>query len=173
MARLYFLSGTNSDLTGGADFSRYLYPNNNSATTTLSISVAQATTASPEISYGFTSPIDPSIYGTTGNYTVVLDITTTNTNIQASVQLHRVNSAGTIQTSSAISATQTFGASPTTYTFSFTNLSLGTWASGDRLRVDYRFGNAALHSASSFSIAINDPDCYVLTPFNVRSFVTT
>lgn len=169
MARLYFLSSTNSDLTGGADFSRALFYNNNAASTTLSISIAQAAT---EVSRGFTPLLHPSVYGATGNYTVVVDVTTSNSNIFCTITLRRIDSTGTIGTSSATSAEQQFNTTGAK-TFSFTSLNLGTWASGDRLRVDYSFRNSAAHQASSFAIGINDPDTRVETPFNVRSFVTT
>lgn len=170
MARLYFLSSTNSDLTGGADFTRALFYNNNAASTTVSVSVAANTT---DVSYGFTPALHPGVYGDTGNYTVVVDVTTANTNIFCAITLRRVNSSGTVQTSSTASAEQQFNTTGAK-TFSFTSLNLGTWASGDRLRVDYGLrNNATMGGAQSVSLGINDPDTRVETPFNVRGFVVT
>lgn len=168
MARLYFLSSTNSDLTGGADFSRALFYNNMAAATTLSITIAGTTT---ETSRGFTPALHPGVYGATGNYTVTVDVTNTNNNIFCAITLHRINSAGTVQNSSTASAEQQFNTGGVK-TYTFTALNLGTWASGDRLRVDYAFRNSAMNN-QTFTIGINDPDTRVQTPFNVRSFVVT
>lgn len=168
MARLYFLSGTNSDLTGGADFSRALFYNNNAASTTLSVTIAGSAT---ETSYGFTPLLHPSIYGATGNYTVVTNVTTSNSNIFLSIILNRINSTGTVQSSSAASAENNITTTGSK-TFSFTNINLGTWASGDRLRVDYLCRNSAMNN-QSFAIGINDANTNVQTPFNVRGFVVT
>lgn len=168
MARLYFLSSTNSDLTGGADFTRSLFPNNNSAATTFSVTVASSVT---ETSYGFTPPLDPSTSGTTGDYTVNVDVTTANSNHFLSIVLNRVNSAGTVQTSSTASAENNITTTGIK-TFTFTNLNLGTWTSGDRLRVDYRFRNSGMNNQTS-AIGVDDPDCNIITPFTVRGFVVT
>jgi hypothetical protein len=82
------------------------------------------------------------------------------------VTLHRVNSAGTIQTSSSLSAEQTATAGVKTFTFS--SQSLGTWASGDRLRVDYRYRNAA-HGGQSFDAAHGGTDNEVVAPWDTAA----
>ena len=170
MARVYYMTTNNSDLTGGADFNRKLEYEYTGAATALSVSIAAAST---EVSRCYTEPLHPGASGSvTGNYTVSVFCSTANANINGTVTLHRINSAGTIQTSSAASSSVSFGTTGAK-TFSFTSLSLGTFTSSDRLRVDFSFTNAAAHSASSFGIRFNDPDSDVITPFIVRAFVTT
>lgn len=168
MARLYFLSSTNSDLTGGTTFTRTLFYNNNSASTTVSVTTASLITST---NFGFTPPLNPSTSGATGNYTVNVDVTTANNNHFLSIVLARVNSAGTVQSTSTASAENnitTIGIK----TFTFTALDLGIWASGDRLRVSYITRNSAMNNQTS-AIGVNDPDCNIITPFTVRGFVVT
>jgi hypothetical protein len=163
MARIYYFSSVVSDLSGGADFSSYFYPNPGASGNTGSISIAQAAT---EVSYGFTPVLHPGAAGTvTGDYTVDVDITTANTNIFLAIQLHRINSAGTVQTSSAASAEQQLSTA-TLYTFTFASLSLGTFASTDRVRIDFRIRNNAAHTTQSF--AIGYPNTDIVTPWAAR-----
>lgn len=169
MARKYFLTSATSDLSGGADFSRVL-GNIIASQTTLSISIAANAT---ETSYGFTEPLVPGTNGNvTGNYTVQADVTTANSNITCAVTLRRINSAGTVQTSSSAVSGVSFGTTGVK-TFSWTSLSLGAFSSTDRLRVDFAFTNSAAHTASSFALGFNDPDAFILAPFPVKSYVTT
>jgi len=166
MARIYYFRSTTSDLSGGADFSRYFYPTPEASGNTGSISIAAAAT---EVSYGFTPPLHPGTAGTvTGDYTVDVDITTANSNIFLAIQLHRINSAGTVQTSSATSAENQISTTGVK-TFTFSALSLGTFASTDRVRIDFRCRNSAAHSASSF--AIGYPNTDIVTPWAARLYV--
>jgi hypothetical protein len=163
MARIYYFGSTTSDLSGGADFSRYFYPNPENSGNTGSISIAPNAT---EVSYGFTPALHPGTAGTvTGDYVVDVDITTANTNIFLAIQLHRINSAGTIQTSSAISAEQQLTTTGIN-TFTFTGLSLGTFTSTDRVRIDFRCRNNAAHTNQSF--AIGYPNTDIVTPWTAR-----
>ena len=98
-------------------------------------------------------------------------MTTANNNHFLSIVLNRVNSAGTIQSSSTAS-TENNITTTGIKTFTFTNLDLGNWTSGDRLRVDYRFRNSAMNNQTS-AIGVDDPDTNIITPFIVRSFVVT
>lgn len=164
------MTTNNSDLSGGADFNRKLEYRFTGAATALSVSIAAAST---EVSRCFTEPLHPGTGGSvTGNYTVSVFCSTSNANITGTATLHRINSSGTIQTSSAASSSVSFSTTGAK-TFSFTSLNLGTFAKTDRLRVDLSFTNSASHSASSFGIRFNDPDSDVVTPFRVRSFSTT
>jgi hypothetical protein len=97
---------------------------------------------------------------------VEMAVATGNTNVQLSVTLHRVNSAGTIQTSSSASAEQT--ATAGVKTFTFTSQSLGTWATGDRLRVDYTYRNSA-HGGQSFDAAHGGTDNEVIAPWTTAA----
>lgn len=170
MARILFATTNNSDLSGGADFNRKLEYNIIGASTALSVSIAQGAT---ETSYCFTEPLHPGTGGNvTGNYTVSLNCTTANANIAATCTLNRINSTGTVQTSSTASGSVSFGTTGAK-TFTFTSLSLGTFSSTDRLRVDFSFTNSAAHSANAVGITFNSVDSSIITPHTVRKFLTT
>jgi hypothetical protein len=158
MARTYYLKGTDSDLTGGADFSKALEETTGTLASQ-SISIAANAT---EVSRAFTPSGEPGVSGVTGDYVVNVALSVSNMSVLLAVQLHRVNSAGTIQNSSSISAEQTTAA---TLQFSFPAQGLGTWAAGDRLRVDYRFRNSNTMSAQSVDIDYNTSGGQVDTPF--------
>ena len=159
MPTTYILRDTNSDLGGGADFSKQLLKQTATGST-LQVTVAPSAT---ELSYGFTEPDDPSTAGVTGNYTVEVNVTSGSTDIQLSIQLRRIDSAGAVQSSSPISSEQTGSAG--VKTFSLTDVNLGTWQAGDRLRVDYRFRNTNTHSNRSVTIQFNTTDCEVVAPW--------
>ena len=165
MARIYYLSSTNSDLTGGIDFNKHLTSNIATASTISPASAASAT----EISRAYTQILHPGSAGTvTGNYTVTIDVTVANSNIFVSVQIHRINSTGTIQTSSTATAEQQI-LSTGQKTFTLSSVNLGTFTSTDRLRVDYRVRNSAMGS-QSITIATDDVDSSIITPFVTRQF---
>lgn len=158
MAQTFYLGSTASDLTGGADWNRYLEQTTETAGTVNAPVAAGAT----EVQYGFTRAGVPSGGIVPGDFTVELENTQASTARHASIQLHRVDSSGVVQASSSISAEQTL--SPTgVKTFSFTGVDLGTWSSGDRLRVDYRFRNSG-GLASTFIIRTGTTDTEVVTP---------
>lgn len=144
---VYVLSGANSDLTGGADFSKALVLTG-ATSTTISFSVATNTT---ETSYAWTPSGDPGTIGITGTYTVKVNITTGSNNGRLAISLSRVNSAGTAQSTSTATAEQTTSAG--TLTFTLTSINLGTWASGDRLRVNYAFRNVSTMSTISLGVS--------------------
>jgi hypothetical protein len=135
MTTLYYLSATNSDLSGGADFNKKLVASGEtSGSQTLSFGNSESRT-----SYGFTEPGNPSVLGKTGNYTITVNIPTTNAQGRLAISLSRVNSAGTAQSTSSSTSEQTTNSA--TLTFSLTSINLGTWSPGDRLRVNYEFRN--------------------------------
>lgn len=142
----YLFSTNNSDLSGGAGGNKKLLLGPETAST---ITWTSPSLGSPRSLFAFTEPGDPSTGGTsTGSFSIVarcrvLSITNTP---QIKVQLHRVNSAGVIQASSGFSSLQTITGSVANYTFPFTNPTLGTWLSGDRLLVEISFGHAAATS---------------------------
>src|SRR5204863_512235 len=140
---------TNSDLSGGLDFNRELNPGTETAGS-IAVSVAAGAT---EDSFGFTRAGQPGVSGITGNYIVEMNVTVANANIWLSVALARVDSGGVEQTRSSFTA-ETQLSTTGQKTFSFTGLNLGTWSSGNRLKVYYRFRNAA---ASVQSVTIATP----------------
>lgn len=160
MAKTFVLGSTNSDLTGGADFDRYLEEAPEGASTVSPAVGAGAT----EISHAFTRAGVPGISGATGNYTVEVNVTSANSNIFLAIQIHRVNSSGTIQTSGGTTAEQQLSTTGVK-NFSLTSQNLGTWASGDRLRVDYRFRSAAAHGNNSVNLETGTTNTEHVTPF--------
>lgn len=162
MATTYRRTNTDSGLGGGTDFNKaVLLP---ASDTTGSTALAGIGTGASSTSRAFTDVDVPGAAGVTGNYTVELEITTGNTSLQVSVQLHRVNSSGTIQTSGAASAEQQGSAG--TKTFTFTGLSLGTWAAGDRLRIDFIFRNSA-HGNQSLTVSHGGANNEVIAPWDI------
>lgn len=155
MARRYYNLSTNSDLSNGGLFNYNLNHNPPPSTQTFVVSLASQAS---NFGYAYTPPLHPgtNITNFTSNYTANIDISVTNASIQANVQLHRINSTGTVQTSSAVTADQTMDPGPI-LSFSFTNLDLGTFAAGDRIRVDYGFRNTA-HSTRESTIVFGDAD---------------
>ena len=168
MATRHFLSSTNSDLTGGADWNKYVRYNTSGAASTIAASIAQNAI---EVQRAFTEPLHPGTKASvTGDYTVKVKVTTGNTNANIAITLHRVNSAGTIQASSSTTANQS--ASAGTKTFTLTSVNLGTFAETDRLLVSYRMTGIAM-GAVTITLATEDPDCYIETPFNARFFMAS
>jgi len=158
---VYVLKSANSDLTGGADFNKELYPGSETAGT-IAVSVAASAT---DISYGFTKAGEPGLSGVTGNYTVEMNVTVANSNIQLSAAVARVNSAGAQQAISSFTAEQSAGTTGVK-TFSFTGIDLGTWASGDRLRVSYKLRNAVA-SVQSVTIGTGTTSAEATAPWTV------
>lgn len=144
MAVTYVLKATASDLTASPAGAFNVEASEGAATasTLSSGSLAAATSAD---GHAFTVAGNPAASGTsTGAFTVLVEVTTGQTDFTIQVQLARVNSGGTEQAASGFTATQ--AATAGTKTFSggvLTNPGLGTWAAGDRLRVDIRFVRAA------------------------------
>lgn len=161
MSTTYYLTNTNSDLSGGDDFNFKILPDT-AATATNTISVAASAT---ETSYGFTEANVPSDAGVTGNYSVKLDITTGSNAMQISIAVARINSSGTVQQESSYTAEQTGSAGVKTFTL--TSINLGTWNSGDRLRVNYRFRNTGTHTAATNVIRFNGADTEVVAPWTI------
>jgi len=158
---VYVLKSANSDLTGGADFNKELYPGSETAGT-IAVSVAASAT---DISYGFTKAGEPGLSGATGNYTVEMNVTVANSNILLSAAVARVNSAGVQQVISSFTAEQSAGTTGVK-TFSFTGTDLGTWASGDRLRVSYKVRNTVA-SVQAVTIGTGTTNAEATAPWTV------
>lgn len=166
MARLYYLSALDSDLTATGDFSKQLATNPVGASSELTTTLAGNTT---EISCGYTQPLDPGTAGTfVGDYTFSVSCTGSASNMSVTFTVARVNSSGTEQTVSAESSSvdlTTTGIKTTT----LSSVDLGTFESTDRLKVIYTFTNAGAGNRSP-SIAVNSYSTYVLTPFKIKYF---
>jgi hypothetical protein len=143
MPTVYYLKATNSDLTGGADYTKRLDDTVASAGT---LSVPLAPGGGNEDSLAFTPSGTPGAAGVTGNYTVEVNVTTAASSTTVQVAVARVNAAGTQQAISSFTATQSTGATGVK-TFTLNSINLGTWAAGDRLKVVYRWRNT--HSSAT------------------------
>lgn len=163
MPQTYYLSSLTSDLSGGADFNRKLVAAVES-TSSITVPVASAST---EDSYAFTEPGVPGTAGATGDYSVIVKISANNaTGPTLAIAWARVNSSGVQQAISSFTTSQAVTTSTQTLTFSATAVNLGTWASGDRLQVVYRFGNSS-GGSRSFTVETGSTSAAVSTPFHV------
>ena len=154
---LYYLSNTNSSLGGGNDFNKELLL---SGATTGTITVALAASATEE-SYGYTTE-SPTNFAIPGNFSVRVNVTTANAQGRLSISLSRVNSSGTVQSTSSATGEQTTSAGVQTHTLN--SVDLGTWASGDQLRVNYIFRNNN-NMTQSLAISTGGTDDYVDVPW--------
>jgi hypothetical protein len=169
MARKYFLTNTSSDLGGGSPFNNTLeyYLSGSSSSQTISLGNGASTTA-----YGYTLAAEPGVAGGTGDYEVTINVSSSNNSIFARVSVTRVNSSGTAQSTSSETAEQAVN-STGVITFNLSSVNLGTFAAGDRLRVNYIFRNSAAHSSNSCGILLNDDTVYVTAPFRTRYSMTS
>lgn len=166
MATVYILRSTDSDLTAsGALANRNL---NETTATLVDFSFGNLSVGTDTILIaGFTESGIPGADGITGNYSIEVDVNTGNTACQLSVQLHRVNASGTIQTSGTESSEQQ--ATAGVKTFNFTNANLGTWASGDRLRADLRVRTTHSHGNTAAPIiGQNTTDSQYTAPWTAQ-----
>lgn len=163
MTTTYYLTTTTSDLTTptGTHWN-YALSETAPGATNVSNNVSNAGTPPNEIDYAYTPSADPGTNGITGDYTVTVVPNTTDASSTLYIQLHRINSSGTVQNSSSLSAGQTMGA---TRTFTFSSLNLGTWASGDRLRVDFSQEGTAAHGNATFDYSIGSTGTRIVCPW--------
>lgn len=144
----YRISNTASDLTGAGQDKALV----TSGATTGSWSGQSIGANAAAVASFFTPAGAP---GTTGNstktITVLLDVTTGNANLRYLAQARRVNSAGVAQSDSVYSAPTTSGATGR-YVLELPVTGLGTWNSGDRLRIDIRIRNDTANVGQSATI---------------------
>ena len=157
MSMTFIHRNTDSDLTGGSVNYSLLKDTATGAEVTVGLGQGASVTYS-----AFTASGVPGIGGKTGNYTVNLRIISGNVNAYGKVQLHRVNSSGVVQDSSDESGEQKLNSDRS---WSYTNLDLGTWTAGDRLRVDFLYRNNAGNKSISFGFGTNTSEDSVVTPF--------
>ncbi len=132
----------------------------------------------------------------TGNYTVQFgNVIIANSDISVQFKLHRINNTGTSQTASSWTTAQTISATGD-YTFTFTNLDLGTWSATDRLMLECQMTSASQHGSNAYidvnwgtknyinlqnnteynntySPAYIDASGYISTPFPIKQFIST
>src|SRR5207247_2445959 len=124
--------------------------------------------APTEDSFGFTRAGQPGVSGITGNYIVEMNVTVANANILLSTAVARVNSVGVLQTLSGFAAEQSAG-STGVKTFSLTSVNLGTWCSGDRLKVYCGFRNAAARG-QSVTLQTGTTSAEAMAPWTIGDF---
>lgn len=166
MAETYFLTITASDLSVPGDNWDNEINRTAPGATTLQQTVASGTT---ETDYGFTPSGDPSTDGGTGSrtWTVTVEFSTQDAEMEMAVNVHRINSTGTVQNSGTLSGEQTCNSATLTFTFSSTDL--GTWASGDRFRVDFQVRSTAGHGNSMVAHTISSSGTRVDAPWTIAA----
>lgn len=103
----------------------------------------------------------------TGSFTARMEITSAASNTTVAARVHRVNSSGSIQASSSYTAEQSSAATGTVNFPAITNPALGSWASTDRLALEFRVTNNNPHGGAvgpTFSTSISTTD--LSTPFS-------
>lgn len=126
----------------------------------------------------FSTPTgDPGASGTnTGTFTVEVNVTAADSNIDLSVDIHRVDSGGTdagvAGLTSGGSSAVTLGATGL-LTWTVTNPVLGTWATGDRFVVQLIFTNTSMHATATASYTIRSADAEVITPWGAATNTKT
>src|SRR3990167_1919633 len=155
----YYCTNTASDLGGGADFSNKLLTTTSGAA---NISVPIAVSAT-ETSYFFTEANVPfNADWETGTITVEVNVTTSNSNVQLKLSAARINSTGTVQSTSTETAFQAF---TSTGVLNYTVPSMN-WTEGsrtDRLRLNFIFNNLSGSMAQTAGIGVNTTNEEVVT----------
>lgn len=163
MSETYYASNTTSDLSAGGVFDYSLLPDAGTANTT-QVSVAKLTTVSADL---FTEAGNPSDQGSaTGSWSFELNVLVGDTAVAANVYLYRVNSGGSVQSGPIESAElgQTLSAGVKTYTWS--SPALGTFATGDRVRVGISFVNGT-HGNATLDLGFNTADSEFIAPYTL------
>jgi hypothetical protein len=160
MPTTYYLSAIDSDLSGGWSINKKLLPSTESAST----AILSARKSKTEESYAFTEPNIPSTGGTTGDYSIEINVTVGSTDIYLSVSVSRINSLGAVQSTSSTTSEQQ--ATAGVKTFNLSSVDLGTWASGDRLRVNYYHRNANTKDTVVITIQTGTTNTEHVTPWS-------
>ena len=172
MALTYFQRSDASDLTGpsgSGGTSRSLVASRTAGTVSANLSTGNMNAGVNCNQNFFTPSTDPGTDGTsTGSFTVVIRFSTQNANIGVQVFLRRATGGDTGGTEvQASEGSQTAGAATRTYTW--TNPGLGTWASGDRLRIRVLATNTSGSMNQSCVFGVDTSDDTVATPFSAGS----
>lgn len=160
MSALYYVTNTDSDLSGGADFNKKLLTSaGSSANLTLNFGNSEART-----SYAFTEPNVQVVQGEIATYTITVNFSTTNAQGRLAISLSRLNSAGTVQQTSPATAEQTTGANRT---FTLTDVNIGEFSATDRLRVNFLFrNNSTMAQSWDITFGTSTVDVSFIAPVN-------
>ena len=167
MAHTYYASNTVSDLTGGGDFDFEFLHDAGTANTANTWTIAKQSTQAMDI---FTEAGDPSDQGdATGSWSFELNIVTGSVDAEANVYLYRVNSTGTIQ-AGPIECAETdannYLMTAAVHTFTWSSPALGTFATGDRVRVRVS-GTVPGHQNQDITLGWNTADSEFITPYTL------
>lgn len=167
MTTTYYLEAVTSDLTTPTP-AHWNYNLNATAPGASNVANNVSNTATPpnEIDYSYTQSGIPGTDGVTGDYTVTVVPNTTDSTLTLYIQLHRINSSGTVQNSSSLSAGQTLAA---TRTYTFSSLNLGTWASGDRLRMDFSQEGTGAHGNATADYSLGSTGTRIVCPWTISA----
>ncbi len=112
---------------------------------------------------GFTPSGDPGTNGANTQRLIVrLNVTSGNANLRYAARAVRVNSTGVVQAEGFY--TESSGGATGSYLLYPTVSGLGTWASGDRLRIDVRIRNTSGSAGQSATIQFGHPNSRTLGP---------
>jgi len=157
----YYSRDITSDLSDGGSFSYSLLKTAGTPNTLTGFPVAKVSTVSADL---YTDPNDPSSQGSaTGTWTFEINILSGDADVELTPTLHRINSGGTSQASVAAAAQNTVAG---VLTFTWNNPALGTFNSGDRIRVALSFRNGT-HGNATLDIGFNDADSEFITPYTL------
>lgn len=167
MSQTYYGSNTASDLSGGGDFDFSFLDATGTANTANVWSIAKQSTQSFDI---FTEAGDPSDQGdATGSWSFELNIVTGTVDAEANVYLYRVNSGGTVQ-AGPIECAETdannYLMTAAVHTFTWSSPALGTFATGDRVRVRVS-GTVAGHQNQDITLGWNTADSEFIAPYTL------
>lgn len=167
MSQTYYASNTVSDLTGGGDFDFSFLDTTGVANTTNTWTIAKQSTQSMDI---FTEAGDPSDQGdATGSWSFELNVVTGSADATANVYLYRVNSTGTIQAGPIESSDTDGNTYPLTagvLSFAWSSPALGTFASGDRVRVRVS-ATVPGHQNVDLTLGWNTADSEFIAPYTL------
>jgi hypothetical protein len=164
-ATSYSFSNDASDLTGASVNKKLVTAGATSGTWAGQSLVSQSVNSGNSVVDGsfFTESGVPSTNGSNLSGTIIvvsIDITTGNSNLRYSARAVRVNSSGTEQAWGSLSAESASGATAA-YSFNVETQNLGTWASGDRLRIEVRMRNNSTSTGQSATFTYNSASSYV------------
>ena len=166
MTTTYYLTLTASDLSvPGRNFDNTLEMVAPGAATLQTLKVANGGT---DTDYGFTEPANPGEDGTSGDFTVVVEVNVGDSLMDYDTAVSRVDSGGAVQGGPVTSDGGVQVATAGTLTYAFTAPSLGTWVAGDRLRVTFTMiSNATMGGGIRMTHDIGSAGTRVVAPWDV------
>jgi hypothetical protein len=164
VATTYYLRDTNSGLATptGARFYKELLTATGAAGSVTSGAIAGGLTV---VGYAFTDVGVPGAVGSVaGEYRIEMNVTTSSTTANLQSMVAQVSSTGTEKNTTSFSTAQP--ASAGLHTF-FHTTAAWTWATGDRMRVTYRFVRTSTMGNETVTISANTVDAEVVAPWTI------